>query len=213
MSSIHKATQVFSISTALLGAGGLIATSIFDVPELQAQPASRSLPAIRWYFSRGSHIFPQAAALSSAGFAYLAYSVAPPGPLNLILSNTRVLGYITAAVLTIVIGPFTQVMIPTNFAIIQMNKDLGGARSEQAAREGQKKTEGKDSSDPPDMDGKFERSEFTDLSLPQRRTERESTKEEDERAKELLGKFGRLNLVRAALMLGGGVAGLITALS
>jgi hypothetical protein len=211
MSSMNRSVQVFSIATALLGSGGLLATSFFDVPELQAQPASRSLPAIRWYFSRGSHVFPQAAALSSAGFLYLAYTVVPPGPWRVVLQNSRVVGYVAAAALTIGIAPFTSVMIPTNFEIIQMNKDLGGARSQEAAKQGSKKEKG-DRSDPPDMDGKYEMSEFWDLSLPMEKTSRDSTKEEDERARELLGKFGRLNLVRAVLMLGGGVIGLVTAL-
>lgn len=124
------------------------------------------------------------------------------------------LGYVTAAALTIGIAPFTQVMIPTNYEIIEMNKKLGGARSVKAAKEGGQRNnvKGVSSGDPPDMDGKFELAEFRDLSLPQERTERESTEEEDERARELLGRFGRLNLVRAALMGAGGVVGLVVAL-
>lgn len=103
-------------------------------------------------------------------------------------------------------------MIPTNFAIIQLNKDLGGAASQQKAREGQAKQDKSGSEGPPDMDGAYEASEFKDLSLPQEQTERPSTAEEDQKARDLLDKFGKLNLVRAALMFAGGVVGLVTAL-
>lgn len=42
-------------------------------------PARIPMPQIRWLFSHGWHIFPQAAVLSSAGFAYLAFAVLRPG--------------------------------------------------------------------------------------------------------------------------------------
>ena len=54
------AIQTLSVSVSLLAAGGIAGLSLFDVPELQSQPADRALPQIRWLFSRGSHIFPQA---------------------------------------------------------------------------------------------------------------------------------------------------------
>lgn len=53
--------QTLSISVSLYAGGGIAALSIFDVPELQSQPADRSLPMTRWLYSRGGHIFPQAA--------------------------------------------------------------------------------------------------------------------------------------------------------
>lgn len=53
--------QTLSISVSLYAGGGIAALSLFDVPELQSQPADRSLPMIRFLFSRGGHIFPQAA--------------------------------------------------------------------------------------------------------------------------------------------------------
>ena len=65
--------KVVAVSFSLIASGGILALSLFDIPELRAQPASRSLPAIRWLFSRGSHIFPQAALISSVSFATLAY--------------------------------------------------------------------------------------------------------------------------------------------
>ena len=57
---LHTAVQALSISIALAGAGGIAALSLFDIPEIRSQPADRALPMIRWLFSRGSHIFPQA---------------------------------------------------------------------------------------------------------------------------------------------------------
>lgn len=93
-----------------------------------------------------------------------------------------------------------------------MNKDLGGASSQNKAKEGQAHADNSSSDGPADTDGAYEASEFKDLSLPQVRTEKTSTAEEDKKASELLDKFGKLNLVRAALMLAGGVVGLVTAL-
>lgn len=61
MATLTQAVQVSSIATSLIAAGGIASLSLFDVPELASQPADRALPQIRWLFSRGSHIFPQAA--------------------------------------------------------------------------------------------------------------------------------------------------------
>ncbi|KAI1024604.1 hypothetical protein LB503_007175 [Fusarium chuoi] len=66
--------EIISISTALMASGGIATLTFFDVPELQSQPASRSLPSIRWLFSRGSHVFPSASLLSTIGFIYSASS-------------------------------------------------------------------------------------------------------------------------------------------
>lgn len=213
--------QVGSITTSLLSAGALFAFNFFDIPILQAQPASRSMPATRWFFSRGSHIFPQAALLASSGFTFLAYTALPTQRTGMsliqLLKYGRVPGYIAAAILAIGIAPFTPLaMIPyPNFDIIQLNKDLGGAASQKQAslkaKDGTK--ESKPSSGPPDMDGSYSLAEFKDLSLPMEKTERDSTPEEDEKARELLGKFRQLNMVRAFLLLGGGVVGLATALA
>lgn len=213
MASPITAAQLLSISTALIAAGGIASLSLFDIPELQSQPASRSLPSIRWLFSRGSHIFPTAAAVSSAGFAYLVYAAQPAAsmPLTQLLRHGRVPGYMMAALLTISIGPFTSLMIPTNFRLIKMNEERGGARSQRSARERQ--TGASDQSAEDSVAGKGQAPQFTDLSEPQSKTDEDSTKAEDEEVRELLAKFERMNAVRAVCMAAGGVVGLATALT
>ncbi|KAF4984016.1 hypothetical protein FZEAL_721 [Fusarium zealandicum] len=208
--------QVLSITTALLASGGIAALTFFDVPELQAQPASRSLPAMRWLFSRGSHVFPLASLVSTVGFIYSATNASSRGLLQLYQlshNSPKVKGFLAAAALAFSIAPFTQVMIPTNFAIIEENNKLGGTRSQEAALKARatgnplKSRSALDS-----VVGTGEGSEFKDLSGPQEQTARTSTSEEDERAWQLLEKFRWLNLVRAVLMATGGVFGLYAAL-
>ncbi|TGO48657.1 hypothetical protein BOTNAR_0465g00050 [Botryotinia narcissicola] len=208
--------QTLSISSSLLASGGIATLSLFNIPELRSQPASRALPSIRWLFSRGSHLFPEAAALSSAGFIYLAYESLAPGQSALqllkVVSNSRTInGYLAAAVLSISIGPFTSfVMLPTNFALISMNVEMGGARSEKSQVEGSGSEErrAKDS-----VNGDGEAAEFTDLSGPQEKTQKESSETDDEKMRSLLDKFSALNWVRAGLVGGGGILGLWIALS
>ncbi|KAK5946638.1 hypothetical protein PMZ80_000781 [Knufia obscura] len=213
MATPTTAAEILSISTALLAAGGIATLSLFDVPELQSQPASRSLPSIRWLFSRGSHIFPTAAAVSSAGFLYLAYAARPATSLQLtqLLQHGRVPGYLAAAILTFSIGPVTSLMVPTNFRLIQMNEERGSARSEKSAKQGA--TSGGARSAEESVEGKGQASQFTDLSGPQGKAEKSSTQAEDEEVRELLGKFGRMNAGRAVLMAAGGIVGLATALA
>ncbi|KAI7085358.1 hypothetical protein KC356_g5954 [Hortaea werneckii] len=211
--------KTFSISTALIASGGIASLSLFDIPELRSQPASRSLPSIRWLFSRGSHIFPPASALSSAGFVYLAYISSPAlasrafgETVRLALSNEKVQGYLVAAALTFSTAPFTaKVMIPTNFALIKLNADLGGARSDEAGRQGDAKAGDRSALD--SVNGKGEGvGQWKDVSGPQEKISRDGSEEDDRRARELLGKFGRLNLGRAILIGLGGVVGLLTAI-
>jgi hypothetical protein len=222
-STSTKALQILSISTAFLASGGIATLSLFDVPLLSSQPASRSLPLTRWLFSRGSHIFPSAALLSSSGFAYLAYSALPlpsrtlSGLLSL-LSTTKIGCYVAAAVLTLGIGPITQIMLPTNFRLIKMNEELGGTRSAKSAVYRQEKHK-------PQMAGEWPRgadeavngaddvSQWWDWSGPQERTVRESSKKQDEEVRGLLERFGRLNGIRAGVMGIGGVVGLWAALA
>ena len=200
MATLHTALQVLGISTSLIAAGGIATLSLFDVPELQAQPASRSLPSTRWLFSRGSHIFPQAAGISSASFAYLAYRT---------VHRTRY-GYIAAVILTISIAPFTTIaMIPTNFRLIEMNQAHGGTRSARSGAQ-QQESHGKSAED--SVAGQCEGEEFTDLSGPQAKTDKDTCEAEDEEVRLLLAKFGRLNATRAVLMAAGGIVGLTTAL-
>ena len=211
MPSPTTSAQLLSISTALVSAGGIATLSLFDVPELQSQPASRSLPSTRWLFSRGSHIFPAASAITSATFAYLAYAARPAAalPLLQVLQHGRVPGYIAAAVLTISIAPVTTLlMVPTNFRLIELNEELGGARSQRNDGAGAGQRSALES-----VDGKGQVNQFRDVSGPQGKTGRDSTKAEDEEVRELLGTFGRLNGLRALLMAAGGVVGLATALA
>ncbi|KAK4553280.1 hypothetical protein LTR86_009580 [Recurvomyces mirabilis] len=214
--STTTAAQIFSIATSLMAAGSLTTTSLIEIPQLQSQPASRALPQLRWYFSRGSHIFPQAAGLSAAGFIYLAINALPPNQLSNILKYAlqggKVSGYLAAAALSFGIAPVTMLlMIPTNFAIIKMNEELGGARSEKSAKQGGAKP--KDRKAEEALDGEDQANQFTDLSGPQSKSTKDSSPEQDKKAKELLGKFAQLNGLRAALMLAGGMVGLWTALA
>lgn len=128
------------------------------------------------------------------------------------LSSGRVKGYLVAAALTFGIAPFTaEVMVPTNFALIKLNADLGGARSEEAGRQGDVRPGDRSALD--SVNGKGEGvDQWTDVSGPQYKTLRDGDEEDDRRAKELLGKFGRLNLGRSVLMGLGGIVGLVTAI-
>lgn len=187
--------------------------SLFDIPMLVSQPASRSLPLIRWLFSRGSHIFPTAAFVSSSGFAYLAYNALPATrTFSTLLRSTAKGGpvswYIAAAALSISIAPWTQfVMIPTNFALIEKNEQKGGKRSA-ATPDSATKRDAEGS-----VNSEGDASQWTDLSGPQERTKEDSTKEEDMEVRRLLEKFGRLNGARAILIGLGGIVGLIGALA
>lgn len=219
MSTINNALQATSISISLLAAGGIATLSLFDVPILRAQPASRSLPSVRWLFSRGSHIFPTAAIISAAGFSVLAYRSLPGSLVSLtvlqLLRDTRVRGYLAAAALNIAIAPWTSlVMIPNNFELIKMNNELGGHRSIASSQAAEKEKGGlRQRSARDSVDGKGEGiGQFKDVSDPQEQTRRNSSGAEDEKVKAMLTKFGSQNYVRAALALAGGVVGLVTAL-
>ena len=217
MSSLTIPVQTASISISLLAAGGIATLSLFDIPQAQAQPASRTLPAIRWLFSRGSHIFPTTAFVSAAGFTYLAINALPQGRaltsiLSLVSNGSKVNGYLAAAALNFGIGPFTALaMVPNNFALIEMNEKKGGARSEKSAKEGQFSAGSRSADD--SVGGKGDVSQFADLSGPQSKTAQDSTTEEDEKVQAMLGKFGRQNAVRAILGSVGGIVGVVAALS
>lgn len=210
------AAQLLSISIALIASGGIASLSSFDVPLLQSQPASRSLPLTRWLFSRGSHIFPQAASVSCAGFVYLAYDALPPtthtiAQLFSLTSNpTKINAYLAAAVLSISIGPITGLMIPTNFTIIKMNEEKGGMRSAESARQGNEQPGNRSAED--SVNSKGEASQFTDLSGPQTKTSEETSREEDDKVQELLSRFAWMNSARALAIGTGGVVGLWAAL-
>ncbi|GKU07757.1 unnamed protein product [Fusarium langsethiae] len=206
--------QVLSITTALVASGGIATLTFFDIPELQSQPASRSLPATRWLFSRGSHIFPSASLISTIGFISIAPSDQDQFRLQAsgcdTTNTSKTNGLLLAVALSFGIAPFTQIMLPTNFALIRENNKLGGARSEKAAAEGDAST---DRSAFDSVKGSGEGVEFTDLSGPQERTKRDSNREQYEKVHNLLEKFRWLNLVRAVLIGAGGVVGLYAALS
>lgn len=213
---VVRAAQLIGVSTAFLAAGGIATLSLFDAPLLRSQPADRALPMTRWLFSRGSHIFPQAAVLSSTSFAYLAYNALPSGEKTLStllrsMGNGGKAGcYITAAIFTFGIAPFTTlVMIPTNFDLIRRNEDKGGARSARSAESGV--TGGRTAEE--SVKGKDDINELTDLSDPQEKTKESSIRKEDMEVQELITRFSRLNSVRAFLMGLGGFVGLVGALA
>lgn len=219
MSTINNVLQVTSISISLLAAGGIATLSLFDVPILRAQPASRSLPSVRWLFSRGSHIFPTTAIISAAGFSLLAYRSLPGSLASCtvlqLLRDTRVRGYLAAAALNIAIAPWTSlVMIPNNFELIEMNNHLGGNRSSASAKAAEReKGDLRQRSARDSVDGKGEGvDQWKDVSDPQEQTLSKSSDAEDEQVQAILTKFGYQNNVRAALTLAGGVVGLLTAL-
>ena len=209
--------QVLSITTALVASGGIATLSAFDAPILISQPASRSLPLTRWLFSRGSHIFPTAAFASSSGFAYLAYNTLPSTTsltwstlLRHAVSGKPGL-YLAASALTLSIGPFTQLMIPTNFRLIELNEAKGGARSAASAQ--YRKEKGSSARSAEDStEGRDDVSQWSDVSGPQERTPQDTTAEEDREVRGLLEKFQNLNAVRAVLMGAGGMVGLFGAL-
>jgi len=146
------------------------------------------------------------------GFAWLAYSAQPATslPLAQLLRYGKVPGYLAAAILAIGIAPMTRVMIPVNFRLIEINEKIGGARSQRSAKESKGQGSGRSAEE--SVKGEGQVNEFEDLSGPQERTGRESTKAEDEEVKDLLGKFARLNAVRAGFIAAGGIVGLATAL-
>ncbi|KAF2674737.1 hypothetical protein BT63DRAFT_474461 [Microthyrium microscopicum] len=218
MSSATIVVQALSISTALVASGGIATLSLFDIPELKSQPASRSLPIIRWLFSRGSHLFPQAATISSLGFAYLAFAALRPGQsatqlLRVTTNSSKINGYIAAAALCIGIGPFTSfVMIPTNFKLIRLNEKYGGARSEQSAKARNEQSQPSDRSALDSVNGKDEAAEFTDISGPQSQTNQNVSAKDEKEVQELLSRFSALNLTRAGLIGAGGLMGLLVTL-
>lgn len=225
MSSLTTTIQTASIAVSFLAAGGIATLSLSDVPILQAQPASRSLPSARWLFSRGSHIFPTAAVISGAGLTFLALKSLPPVAvmsrsallqiLESAANSPRVRGYLGAAVLNVAIAPWTSVvMIPNNLALIKMNEEKGGVRSARSARVAAKSgaPAGQRSADD-SVSGKGEAEELTDVTGPQEKTTSGTTREEDEKVRGMLALFKAQNLVRAVLMTTGGVLGLATALA
>jgi len=216
-----KTTLILSVGTSLVASGGILSLTFFDIPILASQPASRSLPSVRWLFSRGSHTFPTAAVLSTSGFAWLAYSAIPASVrLAELLSGssiarTKVLGYAAAGLLSLAIGPVTTfLMIPTNFRLIELNEKLGGAKSSRSAELGDKGGRSAEESVYGKGGSQFgDASQFTDVSGPLEKTGRESSAQEDAEVKGLLEKFGKLNALRGFLIGLGGVVGLATALA
>lgn len=216
MASAHVAIQAATITTSLVSAGGIATLTLFDIPELRAQPASRSLPAIRWLFSRGSHVFPTATVLATTGFTYLAcaaHPVAATQVLKLAANSAKVNLYLAAAAINV--GNFfwtPLAMIPTNFALIELNEKIGGTRSARAASEKSYGPGDRSADDSVNSKGD-PTNELKDLTVPQTQTDRKSTPEEDRKADELLAKFGMLNGVRSLFPGVGGVVGLIAALT
>lgn len=102
-------------------------------------------------------------------------------------------------------------MIPLNFELIHRNELLGGSHSAESA-EYRDSINAAPRTAEESVDGKEDLSQWTDTSGPQTKTQKEASGKEDEAVKELLGRFGRLNYVRAGLIGAGGVVGLVGAL-
>lgn len=156
--------------------------------------------------------------LSSAGFLYLSYTSLPASAQTLTTIFSHAAKgkpglYLFASALCFSTAIFTSVaMIPANFALIKKNEDLGGSSSAQSAAYREKLGAAPRTAEQ-SVNGMQDVSQWTDLSDPQPRTERESTEEEDEEVRGLLTKFEKLNYVRAGLMGAGGVVGLVAALA
>jgi len=91
-----------------------------------------------------------------------------------------------------------------------MNEEKEGARSQQSAQQGDKSAGNMGLEA---VESRSQAAEFKDLSGPQEKTERDSTRAEDEEVRRLLDEFGKMNAVRAVLMGAGGIVGLATALA
>ncbi|KAJ9630488.1 hypothetical protein H2203_001009 [Taxawa tesnikishii (nom. ined.)] len=121
--------QTVGVGTSLLAAGGILSISSIINPLLDttarstsaSQPSpSVTLPAIRFVFSRGSHVFPEAATIATAAFAYL-YRYSPNASIHTLRSVANLLGldvsqrtgYLVATLLSASIMPFTSLgMLP-----------------------------------------------------------------------------------------------------
>lgn len=217
MESLTLPIQAASISISLLAAGGIATLSLFDIPLVRAQPASRALPSIRWRFSRGSDIFPTCSVVTTIGFAYLAINTLPESKTVVDLlrfgsQDLKLNGYLAAAVLNFAISPWTIiVMVRNNFDLIEMNEKKGGSRSQKSAKSAKHEPGERTADD--SVSGKGDPNQFTDLSGPQAKTKVDSTPEEDARVAEMAAKFGRQNSIRAILCGLGGIVGLLAALS
>lgn len=85
--------------------------------------------------------------------------------------------YLAAAVLCFSIAPITSVlMIPTNFELIRMNEEKGGARSETVAGEESGWDTGRSAED--SVDGEGQASQWTDSSGPLSKTGLESSEDD-----------------------------------
>lgn len=106
-------------------------------------------------------------------------------------------------------------MIPNNFALIKLNADKNGSRSDESARvlKSSSKNDGKGRTSLDSVNGKGEANQWTDLSGPQEKTPVKSSAAEDEKVRMMLGVFGRQNMARAVFMGLGGVVGLMAALA
>lgn len=105
-------------------------------------------------------------------------------------------------------------MIPNNFALIKLNADKNGSRSDKSAGvlSSYFKDDAKGRTSLDSVNGKGEANQWTDWSGPQGETPEKSSSAEDENLREMLGIFRRQNMVRAIAMGLGGVVGLMTAL-
>ncbi|KAH0361067.1 hypothetical protein KCU65_g8973, partial [Aureobasidium melanogenum] len=113
--------RVLGPTISLATAGAILSISAFSTPLLSNNARSQSsekpspsstLPAIRFIFSRGSHIIPESAAVAAANFGFLAYH-APSTVVNVLgMEIGSRTGFIAAGLLSMAIGPITQIMLP-----------------------------------------------------------------------------------------------------
>jgi hypothetical protein len=127
----------------------------------------------------------------------------------------RVGGYALAALLASSAAFYTSLlMTPNNFALIEYNERLGGSRSVESAKvRREQKLQAGELSFKDSIDGKGSANQWTDLSGPQTKTNKDSTPEQDKEVDKMLAYFQQQNTIRALLLASGGVVGLATALS
>jgi hypothetical protein len=93
-----------------------------------------------------------------------------------------------------------------------MNESKGGSRSANSAKAGKSYIPGERSAED-SVAGKGESDQFRDLSGPLTQTPEETNEADDKKVRQLLSKFGKLNMLRAVMIGLGGVVGLFTALA
>lgn len=121
-------------------AGNIYALSVVSVPALSKSQKQDSVPAgylarqWKYIFEDGKVQNPGVAAIASASFAYLAWSVRSGTALSLIVPKNSVRVYSISALLAIGVVPFTMLfMLPTNNRLIAKAEQAAGVKGAVAA--------------------------------------------------------------------------------